>query len=112
MYVQKLPQKISFDKVGIRGKIYPKVSDSQKSHFLVIETEKGHETKILEKECDFYYFILEGKGQFEIDGVKEKCEKGDLVVIPKGKAFQYFGKLKMLLVTTPVWWPEQEETLI
>lgn len=52
-----------------------------------------------------------GKGSFEIENKTEECQKGDLVVIPNNTAFKYTDKLKMLLVTIPWWYPEQEETL-
>jgi len=60
---------------------------------------------------DFIYYILEGEGYFEINDQKERCIKGDLVVIPAGSKFKYIGKFKMLLITTPAFYPEQEETL-
>lgn len=110
MYVQKLPDNFSFEKVGIRGKRFQKIAD-QKSGFCIIETEKGHKTRIIENKCDFYYYILSGSGNFKINGTEENCVEGDLVVIPAGKPFQYFGKLKMLLVSTPAWYLEQETTL-
>ena len=110
-HIFRLPDNYSFEKVGIKGKIFDTRNLSDKVEFSVIETEKGHETKIIEKECIFSYYILEGNGFFEIAGQKEECRPGDLVMIPKGTPFRYFGKLKMLLVSTPWWFPEQEESL-
>jgi len=110
-FVFHSPENYSFEKVGIKGKIFDTKFLSDKIEFSVIEVEKGHETKIIEKECIFSYFILEGSGSFEIGGVSEKCTKGDLVFIPQNTAFQYMGKMKMLLVNAPWWSPEQEETL-
>jgi len=51
------------------------------------------------------------KGYFVIDGIKEKCEVGDLVIIQAGKKFTYQGKLKMMATSTPPWKAEQEKTL-
>lgn len=110
-HIFHLPKSYSFQKVGIKGKIFDTKSFSDKVEFSIIETEKGHETKIIEKECIFSYYILEGNGTFEIDGLKEQCGKGDLVVIPKGLPFQYAGTMKMLLVSVPWWFSEQEVTL-
>lgn len=72
---------------------------------------KGHETEIIEHECDFIYYILEGSGYFMINGVKENCVAGNLVVIPKSSRFTYKGKLKMIVTSTPPWKEDQEETL-
>ncbi len=110
-HVFKLPKEYSFEKVGIKGKTFETQSLSDKVEFNIIETETGHETKIIEKECTFSYFILDGEGSFEIDDKIEKCEKGDLVLIPNNTPFIYKGKMKLLLVTVPAWSPEQEETL-
>jgi len=110
-HIFHLPEGYSFQKVGIKGKIFDTKSLSDEVEFSVIETEKGHETKIIEKECIFSYYIWEGEGSFEIDGQEEKCGKGDLVVIPKGIPFQYAGTMKMLLISVPWWFPEQEVTL-
>ena len=108
MYVIKLPKKKAFERVGVSGTIFPTKDLIDKTEFLLIETTEGHETKIIEKESDFTYYILEGKGYFLIDGKKEKCSPGDLVVIPAGKTFKYIGALKMLLNVTPPFKPEQE----
>ncbi len=110
MYVLSEPSEYSFVKVGIKGKKF--ISDlTQNAGFALITTETGHETTIIEKECDFIYYVLEGSGYFEINGVKEKFEKGNLVVVPMGSKFTYKGKAKMLLVTSPPFRSEQEVTL-
>ncbi len=110
-HVLKLPKDYSFEKVGIKGKIFPVEKITQKTGICLIETEKGHGTTIVEHKCDFIYYVLEGKGYFVIDGQNENCMKGDLVIIPAGSKFRYVGNLKMLLITTPAFYPEQEETL-
>jgi len=110
-YVFHAPKEYSFEKVGEKGKTFGVQSSSENIEFTVIETDGGHETKIIEKECRFFYYILEGSGSFDIDGNVERCSQGDLVVVPTNVAFQYTGKMKMLLVSTPWWFPEQEVTL-
>ncbi len=110
-HVFHLPEEYSFEKVGIKGKNFPTKELTDKAKIAIIEVEDGHETKIREKECTFFYYILEGKGSFEIEDKTEECQKGDLVVIPNNTIFRYSGKMKLLLVTVPWWYPEQEETL-
>jgi mannose-6-phosphate isomerase-like protein (cupin superfamily) len=105
------PAEYSFEKVGVKGKTFESRSLNDKIEFTVIETDGGHETKIIEKECLFSYLILDGEGSFEIGEDIEKCQKGDLVIIPMGIAFKYTGKMRMLLVSTPWYFPEQEVTL-
>jgi len=110
-HVISKPQQKSFNKVGVKGFIFPTNELTKKSEFVLIETDEGHQTSIIEKECDFSYYVLSGKGYFLIDEVREECSEGDLIVVPAGTKFTYKGKLKMLLNVTPPFFPEQEETL-
>ena len=110
-HVFKLPKEYTFQAVGIRGTNFETKELCDRTKFFVIETETGHETRIREKECDFNYYVLEGKGNFEIDCKVEKCQKGDMIIIPRGSVFKYTGKMKLFLITDPYWRPEQEETL-
>ncbi|OGK59311.1 hypothetical protein A3H84_05020 [Candidatus Roizmanbacteria bacterium RIFCSPLOWO2_02_FULL_40_13] len=105
------PQQESFSKVGEKGFIFPIDKLTKKTEFVFIETDEGHQTSIIEKECDFSYYILSGKGYFLINEEREDCSEGDLVVVPAGTKFTYKGKFKMLLNVTPPFFPEQEETL-
>jgi hypothetical protein len=57
MYVHHKPSEISFDKVGIKGRIFPSQALSDKTQFAIIETEAGHETTIIEHKCDFANYI-------------------------------------------------------
>jgi mannose-6-phosphate isomerase-like protein (cupin superfamily) len=112
MYVLKQSTQPSFEKVGIKGKIFPtKELVGEDAGYVLVETATGHETTIIEHESIFTYYILEGSGYFEINDEREDCAAGDLVVVPKGAKFTYKGKLKMLLITTPAWREEQEETV-
>lgn len=110
-HILKKPENFSFEKVGIKGKKFPVIEVTSRTGICQIETEKGHDTTIIEHKCDFIYYIIEGEGYFEINGQKENFIKEDLVVIPAGSKFTYKGKARMLLITTPAFYPEQEETL-
>ena len=110
-YVFHLPEDFSFEKAGHRGKIFASKDLTDKVEFEVIETELGHENTIMQKECIFAYYILEGGGNFVVDSIVENCNTGDLVVIPAGKPFTYSGRMKMFLVCAPWWRPEQEIVL-
>jgi mannose-6-phosphate isomerase-like protein (cupin superfamily) len=105
------PQQESFNKVGVKGFIFPTDELTKKTEFVLIETDEGHESTIIENSCDFSYYVLSGKGYFLINEEKEECAEGDLIVIPSGTRFTYKGTLRMLLNVTPPFFPEQEETL-
>lgn len=110
-YVIKAPEQHDFEKAGVKGRIFPTKNLTDATEFVLITTDTGHATAIIEHGCTFCYFILEGSGEFVIDGMSEVCGVGDLVVIPAGHQFTYKGKLKMLLNVTPPFTPEQEETV-
>ena len=112
MYAIKEPSSYTFEKVGIKGKVFPIKTITQKSGVCFIETENGHSTVIVNDICDVFYSILKGKGYFEINGKKENFSKTDLIVIPARSKFTYKGKCKMLRFTTPAFYPEQEETIL
>lgn len=112
MYVLKEPEQVEFEKFGIRGKVFPSWGLTAQVQYFLVETETGHQTTIIEHECDFAYYILEGEGYFEIDGVQEQCSAGDLVVIPQGRQFTYKGRFKMLATSSPPWEDRQEETIL
>jgi len=111
MPVYKEPTVYSFVRVGIKGKKFIKDESGNNAGIALIETESGHQTNIIEHKCDFIYYVLEGDGYFEINNVKDNFSKGNLVIIPHGSKFTYKGKAKFLLVTSPPFYPEQEETL-
>ncbi|MFA6376687.1 MAG: hypothetical protein WCX69_04785 [Candidatus Paceibacterota bacterium] len=111
MFVIKEPKDYRFDKIGHKGKIFPMRESTGKTQFVLMEVEKKLENVIRQRECDFCYYILEGKGYFEINGMREECETGNLVIIPSGNKFTFGGKMKMLLNCTPPWNEVQEETV-
>jgi mannose-6-phosphate isomerase-like protein (cupin superfamily) len=78
---------------------------------LLVETDTGHGTTILQEKSDFIYYVLDGEGSFEIDGAEVPCKAGDLVVVPHGNSFTYTGRLRMLLTCTPPWSPDQEKVI-
>lgn len=51
---------------------------------------------------DRIYFILEGRGQFVINGKAHKVSKYDLVFVPKNMPYNSIGKMKYFLVCSPV----------
>lgn len=111
-YVLQEPEAYSFEKFGIKGKIFPTLSLTTEVQFFLVETETGHETTIIEHDCDFCYYVLAGQGQFIIEDTVEECTVGNLVVIPSGTKFTYKGHLKMIATSTPPWEEEQEETIL
>ena len=92
-------------KFGVDITIY----DTDTSSGLVYEeTQAGHCQEWYDDISTYQWYIIEGTGEFIINDQKHKVKKGDLVVVPPKNRIHYFGKLKMLLVTTPNFDPKNE----
>ena len=111
-YVLPQPEETTFDRAGVKGKLFPTFGLTAEAQFTLVETEVGQNITLMEHDCDLAYYILEGDGQFTIDNTVEECHPGNLVVIPMGTKFTYSGRLKMFEVCTPPWEEEQEETVL
>lgn len=93
------------EKFGINLDIYPSVNDCG---VVLVFTEKGHNQEFYDLQSTFTYIILEGHGTFFLDDEAVEVTKGDSISIyPKTKIY-YKGNLKMVLITTPAWKPENE----
>jgi hypothetical protein len=63
-YALPEPKNWDFERAGVRGKAFPTNELTGHAGFLIIETETGHETTIIERESDFIYYIISGSGTF------------------------------------------------
>lgn len=71
--------------------------------------EKG---VMINKICNEIYFVIDGQGEIEYQNNRYVLEKGDLFFIEKDTTFCVKGSgLKLFLITTPAFFPEQWENL-
>ncbi len=62
--------------------------------------------------CDEFYYVLEGSAQIVIDGKEDVILPGDVAVIPSGSTSYLIGNhLKLLTITNPDWYTEQNENV-
>jgi len=61
----------------------------------------GTNKKVVNRRGDALYYVLQGNGEFNIDGEKVPVTTGDLVFIPKGTPYFDKGKLTMLSFNNP-----------
>jgi ADP-ribose pyrophosphatase YjhB (NUDIX family)/mannose-6-phosphate isomerase-like protein (cupin superfamily) len=108
-FVYPEPTKTAFDKVGHTGKFFG--TQSSRTNHLIIETADKLTVSLREGECEFNYYIIDGSGEFTINGQTHPVKTGDLIVIPPGNIFTWRGHLKMLLINTPHYSPDQETEL-
>lgn len=103
------PDHIDFDRFGHTGKFFGTHSDM--TGHLIIETVGGYQKSLIQHECEYSYYVIDGSGKFIANGQSYPCAEGDLIVIPPGNVFTFEGNLKMLLINTPTYTPEQNEEL-
>lgn len=93
------------EKVGINLKVYPDIDNCG----VVLEnTKEGHNSEFYHTKSTFTYIILEGNGSFFLDDEEVIVLKGDCISIPPNTRIYFKGELKMILITTPAWTPENE----
>jgi mannose-6-phosphate isomerase-like protein (cupin superfamily) len=72
------------------------------------EVTIGHLEEFYDTVSSHTWFIIEGEGTFVIDDEKVEAKTNDLIVVPANKRIHYFGKMKMVLSTTPAFNPKNE----
>jgi mannose-6-phosphate isomerase-like protein (cupin superfamily) len=65
------------------------------------DVEVGHMQEWYSDVSTYQWYIIEGTGIYVIDDEKYAVSAGDLVVVPPKHRMHYFGKMKMVLITTP-----------
>ena len=93
------------EKFGINLDIFPNVGGAG---IVLVSAEIGHNQEFYDKQSTFTYLILEGNGTFFLDDEPITVVKGDALSIEPNTRIYYKGNLKMVLITTPAWKPENE----
>lgn len=109
-YVFSEPNEYGFKNInGHSGKFFG--TDSPRTNHLIVECEERLTVSLVQHESEFTYYVLEGKGYFTINSQEQPVARGDLIVLPPNTKYTFGGKLKMLLINTPRYTPEQEEVI-
>ncbi len=76
---------------------------------LVLEqTDVGMLQEFYDEASTHIWFIIDGFCTFYIDDDMVEAKTNDVVVVPPHKRIHYFGRVKMLLCTTPAFDPKNE----
>ncbi len=98
---------------GLKGIAYNSKEDFKDASVAYFEVTEAH-GKVKTTLSDRIYFILDGEGEFVIDGKKVQVRKTDVVIIPKNTPYDYRAKksiLKLFLVHVPAYDPKYEVKL-
>lgn len=87
--------------------------DAQNSQNISVALVKldGINKKNKNKKSDMFYFILEGRGIFNVEGKEYHVKKNCLIVVPKNTIYFDKGKMKMLSFCSPRFDPNSVEYL-
>lgn len=105
-YIKKCPEQPSFIQNGLNGYSYE--IDNSNISIDIEDVYKGHEKYCKSLVSSFIYYVLSGSGIFKINNQKYNVIEGDVIEIPKDTEFVYAGKMKLLLIMTPPFNPNDE----
>lgn len=103
------PEKPTFEQKGLSGFQFPTKNKDVEVYF--VDVEKGHDKFIISKKITHMYYILEGTGFFIINNKQYDITPGMLVEVPPDVEFCFSGKMKLLLIMNPPFFPENEEII-
>ena len=98
----KLKDAYKFGWKDLKGWAYNSKEDFANASAAYIEIDGIH-GKVINSLCDRTYYIIEGSGEFVIDGKIISVEKTDIIIVPKNTPYDYMGKMKLLLVDCPAY---------
>lgn len=87
-------------KFGHNLDIYPQADNYS---LVTVETETGHNQEFYDTKSTLTYLIIEGSGTFFLNDEPVAVKQGDLLSVEPNTRIYYKGKLKMVLITSPVW---------
>jgi mannose-6-phosphate isomerase-like protein (cupin superfamily) len=101
--------KIDWD--GVNAWVYSSNEDLEAGSAIYFEI-KTHHGKCMSKKSDRIYYIVDGQGEYEIDGKTFSVKKEDVIIVPKNTPYDYKATndtiLKVFLVHTPAFDPDAE----
>ena len=98
-YIKHKPTEPTFTQKGFDG--YDYNLNIKEISLTIEESYKGHERYHTNKKSTHVYYVIEGKGSFNIDGKIYNVKKDDCIEIPPNTEFIFAGKMKLLLVMNP-----------
>ncbi len=100
-FVMDKPKTPEFKQKEMKGYKFPTANDNLEVYLL--EVSHGHENYIKSKKSTHFYYIVEGQGSFDINGVEKHVSKGQFVEIPPKVEYTYSGKMRILMIMEPPW---------
>ena len=103
--IYQKPENPAFLRDGLAGYNFGVANKNLEIYF--VDSKTGHGRRAISDSITHLYYILDGSGEFEIDGKTYPAHTGELVEIPPKHSFDYSGSMKMLLIMEPPYSPEK-----
>jgi quercetin dioxygenase-like cupin family protein len=103
----KHSKKPVFSQKGLNGFGYKLANNKVEVYY--VDVSQGHETYITSKKCFHIYYVLGGKGTFDLNNETIGVSEGDLIEVKPDIKYTYSGKMKLLLIMNPPWFEGNEE---
>ncbi|HBG81881.1 TPA: hypothetical protein DDW69_03505 [candidate division CPR2 bacterium] len=104
-FVKQKPELPTFTQKGLDGFQFP--LENKELEVYYVDSHEGHDNFVVSQTILHVYYVLEGKGYFIINDKRFDVSTGMAVEIPVGAEFAYTGSMKMLLMITPPFSPEE-----
>lgn len=98
-YIKKIPEDPTIKQKGLNG--YTLNLSSKDISISVEDVFEGHDRYCINRRSSHIYYVLEGSGEFKINGFRYSVDKDDVVEIMPNTEFVFAGKMKLLLIMTP-----------
>lgn len=95
-----LDQVEQFERPGFDGHHLVKKEDGLPYSMILVNVHGSHPLKQMTG-ATRSYFVIDGEGEFEINGRKSKAREGTLFVLPDGTQYSYHGEMTLLEFNVP-----------
>lgn len=106
----RLSQAQTFEWPGLIGRAYSGEDEFANASAARISVTTRH-GRVLSTASDRVYLILTGCGWFDVSDEVFNVGPHDLVIVPKGTAYDYGGLMELFLVHLPAYRAEAEEVV-
>lgn len=100
----------NFDRGDIKGTAFNTKEQFSRMSAAIFSV-KGKHPKMKSLNSDRLYFVIQGRGLFNINNQQVQVNKNDVIIIPRNIPYSYQGVMKCFLVHAPAFDREKEVKL-
>ncbi|MDD9912122.1 MAG: hypothetical protein OXR68_03795 [Alphaproteobacteria bacterium] len=77
------------------------IDDESLPELSIVQINRLQEKESGLAEKNMFYYVLEGTGEFELNGTKQILTVGDMLVVARGDSYNTPANVKLLVACTP-----------